>query len=349
MRSQRLFLILLLLSLWISSAIATINYRYSYVPKHVFATQVFPVTIFADMDDSHHPPTFHFDPESPIQPINQIPIKDTNGGNTFYTFYFKADKQEDIRIPLLTITDREGTVDLGSQSIPIRILDTKGHDEFCGLIATSCKIITSQVSEFDAENNLVSLTLKASEANPEEITTAGSIESGIEKMSRHGSDITIEYYFVIPSSQKSVTSSYYNILQNRFIIKTISTDYKNKPVAAQESLNPKDSSFDKLKKYGLSFLSLFFLWMFWKKKDIFFLVLLAICVIILLTLFTPHEKVCVQEGAPLYILPTKISTTGGRIESELTTDILNRRKDYYKIAYKHNIIGWIKDEDTCKD
>jgi hypothetical protein len=66
-------------------------------------------------------------------------------------------------------------------------------------------------------------------------------------------------------------------------------------------------------------------------------------------MFTPHEKVCVQEGAPLYILPTETSTTGGQIDRELTTDILNQRGHYYKIAYDNNIIGWIKDEDTCKD
>jgi hypothetical protein len=332
----------------VNSATAKTSYQYSYVPKQVFATQVFPVTIFADTDSSNTPPTFEFGKESAIKPLNSQAIKDTNGGNTFYTFYFKAGKN-DINIPPLTITDKEETLVLESRHIPVRELDTSGHDEFCGLIATSCKIVTSQVSEFDAENNLVSLTLKASEANPEEIITAGSIESGIEKMTRNGSDVTIEYYFVIPSSQKSVTSSYYNTLQNRFVTRTISTDYKDKPVAAQESLNPKDSSFDKLKKYGLSFLSLFFFWMFWKKKEIFFLVLLVICVIILFTMFTPHEKICIQEGAPLYILPTATSTTGGQIDRELTTDILNRRGDYYKIAYNHNIIGWIKDEDSCKD
>ena len=341
----RLLLTLLLL---LGSISALADYRYSYLPKKVFATQVFPVTLFADTEPNGTEPDFHFDPQSSTQPIDPTPLKATNGGNTFYTFYFKAD-QNDIKIPELTITDHQGATTLQSRHIPVAHLDTTGHKEFCGLIATSCKIVTSQVSEFDAQNNLVSLTLKASEANPEEIVTPGSIESGIEKLTRNGSDTLIEYYFVIPSSMKQVTSSYYNTLQNRFIKRTLSTDFKHKPVAAQESLNPRDSSFDKLKKYGLSLLSLFFLWMFWKQKDIFFLVLLAACVIILLTLFTPHEKICVQEGAPLYILPTSTSTTGGQVSRELTTDILNRRGAYYKIEYDKHIIGWIKDEDTCKD
>ena len=348
MRGHRLLLIWLLLFVWISSAAGKTHYWYSYIPKQVFATQVFPVTIFADKDNSSTPPTFQFDPDSPLQPIDITPLKDSNGGNTFYTFYFKA-KNSDLTIPQLTITDDTGIMKLDSRYLPVKILDHTGYETFCGLIATSCKIITSQISEFDAQNNLVSLKIKASEANPEEMHTPGSIESGIEKLTRKESESIIEYYFVIPSSQKSITVSYYNTLQNRFISKALSTDYKNKPVAAQENLNPKDSSFDKLKKYGLSFMALFFLWMFWKKKEIFFLVLLTVSILILLTLFVPHEKICVQEGAPLYILPTETSSTSGEIDRELTTDNLKTRGHYHKIEYDHHTIGWIKDEDTCKN
>ena len=348
MRSPRLLLTLLWLFLSMGTAVAQTHYQYSYIPKKVFATQVFPVTIIADTVNTEAPPTFAFEGTDSAKPLDNTPLKDSNGGNTFYTFYFKA-HTKDIRIPPLTISDEGGTTALESQHVPVEILDTKADKHFCGLIATSCKIIASQVSAFDAENNLVSLTIKASEANPEEIEIRGSIESGVEKITRTHSDVLVEYYFVIPSSQKSITSSYYNTLQNRFVSKTISTDYKNKPVAAQESLNPKDSSFNKLKKYGLSFLSLFFFWMFWKRKDIFFLVLLAICVIVLFTLFTSHGKVCVQEGATLYILPTKTSSSSGQIDRKLTTDILNQRGAYYKIAYDRHIIGWIRDDDICKN
>ncbi|NKQ41770.1 MAG: hypothetical protein HF962_09440 [Sulfurovum sp.] len=348
MRSHRLSTILLMFIFWVSGIAAQAQYAYSYIPKKVFATQVFPVTVLANTDTNDSPPSFTFDPQSPTQPISDEPLKDKNAGNTFYTFYFKAGKN-DIKIPELSIVDKKGTTKLVSRYVPIQELDSTKEEAFCGLIATSCKIITSQVSEFDAHNNIVSLTIKTTEANPEDIQMPTSIESGIEKITKSESETIIEYYFVIPSSVKSITLSYYNTLKNRFIAKSISTDYKDKPVAAQESLNPTDSSFDKLKKYGLSFLSLFFLWMFWKKKEIFFLVLLSICVIILFTIFTPHEKVCIQEGAALYILPTETSTTGGQIDRELSTDILNKRGDYYKIEYDGGIIGWIKNEDTCKD
>jgi len=349
MRSQRLLPILILILIWTSITCAQVDtYTYSYIPKHVFATQVFPVTVSSSREENAMPPTFHFDPSSPIRPIKSTPLTGSNGGNTFYTFYFRA-HQDDIIIPALEISHGNNTTTLENHRIPVEILDSSKQKGFCGLIATSCKILTSQVSEFDARNNLISLTIKASEANPQEIHTPNSMESGIEKLTTKNAESLIEYYFVIPSSQKSVTSSYYNTLQNRFISKTISTDYDNQPVAAQESLNRNDGSYDRLKKYGLSFLALFFFWMFWKKKEIFFLVLFAVCLLILLTLFTPHEKICVQQGALLYILPTQTSTTGSQVDREFTTSVLNRRNTYYKIEYDHHVIGWIKDEDTCKN
>lgn len=349
MRSYRLSLILLLLLLWAGTLAAQSTFAYSYVPKHVFGTQVFPVTIVGEDVTEGFLPTFKFDPNNPVRPLEATPVTETNGGNTFFTFYFKAGEKE-IQLPDMNIIDESGELTvLTGKLLPVRTLNAAEEEHFCGLIATSCKIVTSQVSEFDAQNNLVSLTIKATEANPEEIHTPGSIESGIEKMTRKKAEVLFEYFFVIPSSQKSITSSYYNTLQNRFISKSISTDYKHKPVAAQENLNPLDSSFNKIKKYGLALLALFFFWMFWMRKEILFLVLFALSMIILLTLFVPHDKVCVQEGAPLYILPTETSTTGGQIDREYTTSILNTRRDYYKIEYDHNIIGWIKDEDTCKN
>ncbi len=341
-------LILTLLLLSVISAVAGSDYRYSYIPKKVYATQVFPVTVYSDQERGDRIPSFEFDPDSKTEPINSKPVIDTNNGNSFYTFYFKA-KNSSMTIPELTITDDGETAILGSVDIPVEILDTTAEENFCGLIATACKIVTSQVSEFDAQNNLVSMTIKASEANPESIAVPRSLESGIEKIVRSGSDVAVEYYFVIPSSVKKVTLSYYNTLQNRFISKTISTDYKNSPVAAQENLNPKDSSFDKIKKYGLMVLALLFLWMFWQKKEMLFLILFAICAILLFTIFTPKKSICIQEGAAIYILPTPTSTTGGRVDRELTTTVLNEREGYYKIEYDNNVIGWIKDEDICKD
>lgn len=339
--------VVFLLALLVGAISANVTYSYSYVPKQVYATQVFPVTILANSNDGKSSPAFTFSGGS-SEPLNHKPIRDINGENTFYTFYFKA-LSEDLKTPTIQISDKESTATLPEKYISVKKLDTTGHDDFCGLIATDCKILTSQVSTFDGKNNMISITIKASEANPREMFTKNAIEHGIEKIKTTGSWVTAEYYFILPSSTKSITASYYNSVQHRFINKTIVTDFKLNPVAAQESLNPIDSSFKKIKKYGMVLLTLILLLLYMWRNDTFYLVFLILAIFILVYIFWPTKSICIQEGGILYILPTETSTTGGMIENRYETSELSNRGSYHKIEYKNGIIGWVKDEDLCKN
>ena len=60
-----------------------------------------------------------------------------------------------------------------------------------------------------------------------------------------------------------------------------------------------------------------------------------------------HKKICISQGAPLYILPTQTSTISTKIDAELDTLLLGNREGYKKVEYKEGIIGWIKNEDLC--
>ena len=326
---------------------AQVKYSYSYVPKQVYATQVFPITILDDTNSSSTSLKFSFDGGS-AEPLATEPIRDINGPNTFYTFYFKA-FDTDFKTPNITIETEDIPSKLNGKYIPVAELDTSEQIDFCGLIASDMKILTSQVSTFDGKNNMVSLTIKATEANPREIFVKNAIEYGIEKIKQNGSVSTVDYYFVLPSSIKSTNISYYNSVQHRFVSKTIVTDFKLNPVAAQENLNPIDSSFNKIKKYGMILLTLILLLLYLWRYDIFYLILLILSIFIVIYVFWPMRSICIQEGAVLYILPSDTSTTGGIINTQYQTNEIGHRGIYSKIEYKNGIIGWIRDEDLCKN
>jgi hypothetical protein len=118
-------------------------------------------------------------------------------------------------------------------------------------------------------------------------------------------------------------------------------------VTTQTDLNPQEDSFEKLKKYVFIFLVGFFFVLFLFKRDFFYLVFGVVSLISLLTFYTPHQKVCIQQGAPLYILPTSTSTISTKIDQQLDTALLGERKGYKKVEYKPGIIGWVKNEDIC--
>jgi len=344
MKTNRLLVLFFLI---LSTLSAQVKYTYSYVPKQVYATQVFPVTILADTNISSASPKFSFDGGS-AEPLMSEPIRDINGPNTFYTFYFKA-FDTDFKTPNIIIKTKESPSKLEGKYIPVTELDTSEQTDFCGLIASDMKILTSQVSTFDGKNNMVSLTIKATEANPREIFIKNAIEYGVEKIKQNGSVSTIDYYFVLPSSIKSINISYYNSVQHRFISKTIVTDFKLNPVAAQENLNPIDSSFNKIKKYGMILLTLILLLLYLWRYDIFYLILLILSIFILIYIFWPTKNICIQEGAVLYILPSDTSTTGGIINTQYQTNEIGNRGIYHKIEYTNGTIGWIRDEDLCQD
>jgi len=338
----------LLLAALTAEGTAQTEYRYSYIPKQLYVKQVFPVTVLAVDADDANPPTFRFDPRSPVRPLERKPLKVGNGKDAFYTFYFKAG-EKDFHLPALYIQESGQTLELPGTVIPVRTLHAPPIKRFCGVIASDFKVKNSQVSTFDEKNNLIYLSIEAHEANLEDMAIPGVLEGGIEKFKRRGALATAEYYFVLPANVGEITFSYYNAIKRQFVPITVSTTAENKEVAAQVDLNPKDSSFTKLKKYGVAALSLFFLIMFLIYRDYFYLILLILTLILLVTFFLPLKKVCVPQGTPIYILPIPNATVGTRIETKSRLPVLHEYKDYLKVEYKHGITGWIKDEDLCKD
>jgi len=332
-----------------SATLWATEYRYSYTPKTVYVSQVFPVTIQAVDADPARAVELVFDPDAPVQPLSLAPVQVRNGRDVFYTFYFQARDDRDLRLPTLTITDANRTVALPARPIHTDTLPIEDNRTFCGMIATDCTLLSSQVSLFDADSTLVSVTLQAHEGNPEALHIPGAIEQGIETITREGSRVYAELYFVLPSSEKNITLSYYNTAQRRLIPTVLSTDYHTRSVAAQVALNPKTSPIEKLKQYGTVALALFFALMTWWQRSWFYGILLAAVLGLLYTVYQPKTTLCVQEGSPLLILPTPNSRISTTVTTQLHTPSLGQHGSYYKINYHHGTIGWIRHEDLCTD
>jgi len=338
LRSVWLFLALVLSVTTLLSAQS--EYKYSYMPKKVYENQLFPVTIVGP-DSS---PALTFDRTSTTQPLFRKPLQVKNGDDTFYTFYFKAGKI-DVRIPRLFISSTEGELSLDEHRISLSTLSPTKH--FSGVLAADLKLKGQQVSNYDGKNHIVTLSLEAYEANIEDMALKHISEFGVEDLKRDNAKVTAEFYAVLPREQKELEFCYFNTIKKRYISLKIPVKVANASVTTQSDLNPKVDAFERLKRYALITFALFFLIMFIWKRDFFYLVLGVISVITLLTFYIPHKKICVKQGAPLYIIPTDTSTIGTRIENQLDTMLLGTRGEYNKVEYKKGIIGWIKNEDIC--
>jgi len=325
---------------------AQAEYKYSYIPKKVYENQLFPVTVIDVASEKDDNPQFQFDPMSPVQPIFQEPLVVHNGNDSFYTFYFKAGKV-DIRIPRLFIVSPTVDTSLEPQVIPMAHL--KPREDFCGVLAADMKIKGSQVSNYDEKNHLITLSIEAFEANLEDMHLNSAEESGLEDLKRHFAKVEAEFYVVVPVEQKSIRFTYFNTIKNQYVFLEASAELADSTVVTQSELNPKEDSYEKLKRYTFMFLVGFFFFFFLIKRDFFFLVLGVISLITLLTFYIPHKKICVKQGAPLYLLPTYNSSIGTKIDQDIETPLLGEREDFLKIEYKNGIIGWVKHEDLCEN
>jgi len=334
------------LLLALSSLHAEGGFKYSYVPKKVYENQLFPVTVI-DTREEKSTPRYEFEVSSEVRPISEKPLVIRNGNDNFYTFYYKAHKNE-ITLPRIYINSDDKITILEQHTIPVVKLE-KPPGDFCGVLAADMKIRSHQVSHYDEKNYLVTLSLEAYEANLEDIFLPGAAESGIEELQRHGAKVKAEFYVVVPTTQKVLHFSYYNTIKQQYISLKVPVELIDSTVVTQSDLNPKEDSFDKLKKYTFMALVGFFFLMFLVYRDIFYLVLGTVSLITLLTFYTPKAKICVKQGAPLYILPTENSSVSTKIERQLNTVLLGERLDYKKIEYQKGIVGWIKNEDLCEN
>ena len=327
---------------------------YSYIPKRLFEKQVFPLTVITtrgDLNDTLL--SLHFDTSSAQKPLFTKPLVVKNGDDVFYTFYFKAGKDEAgsgyLQIPRLFVRTSLGESTLDPMTIPVLSLSAlHPPKDFCNVIAASMRIKNYQVSNYDERNHLVTISLEAYEANLEDINVSETIQSGIEDIVRKQAKVTGDFYVVLPNTQKNFSLSYYDTVKRTFVPLHIKVELANASVTTQSDLNPKVDAFQRLKRYTLMALSLFFILMFIWKRDFFYLVFGVISLITLMTFYIPHKKICVKQGAPLYILPTPTSTVSTHITKRFTTMLLAQHGEFKKIELKKGVIGWIRDEDICK-
>ena len=329
-----------------SNLYANSDYKYSYIPKMVYENQIFPITVLEIDSVENNKINFIFDNQSHTQPIFKKPLLVKNGKDTFHTFYFKAHNKS-ITLPSLVIKDDFGTTVIKKYTIPITKL--KYRDDFCGVLSADMKIKTSQASTYDESNNLVTMSIEAYEANIENMHLRDVIENGIENIQRGGTKVVAEFYVVTPVSQKNLRFTYFNTIKQQYIYIDVNIDIKDSTVSTQSQVNPKDDNFDRFKKYLFIALIIIFFVLFLFKRDIFYFILMMVSVAILSIFYMPKDKICVSQGTQLYILPTNGSRVCSTTDEEFTTDVLGERAKFYKIEYSNGVIGWIKDENICKD
>ncbi len=222
-------------------------------------------------------------------------------------------------------------------------------NNFCNVLANSLKLVDYEAVQYNRELNLVVFKLQAQMANLEDFSLPFAKKEGVKKYKLRFPNATLLYYAMIPKNITNLKFSYFNVEKKEFRTLSLQINVTDESVSTQSDIKPTEDKNKKIKiiVFGGLGAALFIFFLF---KRSWIALLFSIGALgYAAYLMIPIKKVCVKQGAKIYILPTKQSTVFKLNPKTKIYEELSRVREYVKIKLSKEKIGWVKDEDLCKN
>jgi hypothetical protein len=327
--------------------------EYSSHPQRVFTGQKFDVKLKALILkplSSYDKIVTSFSNEDNIEILTSDVVWEKSKASEYNTTISYKVFTDDFILPTITLSLYQGEevidfISIESPSIQYERIAVN-QKFFSKIIAKKLEIFTVKTKQYN--NNILHTTinLKATNGNLEDfILNSYGEDQGIDSLSDMYPIQNLYYYVMIPSHTKQIKFTYYNTDSKDFVTMTVPIILDEELVSTQTELNPYNSSI-LIYKQSLSgfFLFLFVLLFIFKRKNVY-LFLIVICIAIFAYLFIPNKKILLKENVNVYILPSNNSTVFKSLESKEIVEIVNEKKDFIKVLFNNQSIGWLKKDD----
>ena len=265
----------------------------------------------------------------------------------FYkTFYFKVLDQT-AKLPDIIIKSSTFSHTLVGKELHIKKLNYP--QDFCGVLAKKLSIVKGKSVQFNKELNLIVLKLQSNLGNLEDFTLHIAQKGGIKEFNESFPLNQAIYYAFIPSEITQLKFSYFDTQKREFKRLLFDIHVKDEIVSTQSDLNPSQDKNRVVKiVLTLSTGALLIIFSIWG-RSIFLGIIGTLLLLFGAYLSIPLQKVCIKEKSKIYILPTKNSTIFRINETKKEYTKLNEVNGYTKIELDSQLVGWVKNEDICKD
>ena len=261
-------------------------------------------------------------------------------------YYFKI-LAPSFRLPDALITTPTYTARI--QGVTLEAKRLSPPKNFCNVLAHSLQLLEHESVQYNRELNLVVMKLRATVANLEDFSLPMAKKEGVKKYELNFPEATLLYYAMIPKNITELKFSYFNVVHKEFRTLSLPVVVRDESVSTQSDIKPTEDKNKKIKILlfgGIG--ALLFIYFLFKRSWLALLFSIA-ALLYMAYLMIPIKKVCVRQGAKIYILPTKQSTVFKINPQTKVYEELNRVGDYVKIKLTKEKIGWIRDEDLCKN
>ena len=327
--------------------------EYNSYPQRVFTGQKFDVELKALIlknIDSYDKVVTSFSKEENIEIVTTDVAWVKNKSREYLTTITYKVFQNEFILPTITLSLYKGEeivdfITIESPEIQYEKIAVN-QKLFSKVIAEKLEIFTVKTKQYTNNVLHTTINLKATKGNLEDFVLNSYDENqGINSLNDMYPIQNLYYYVMIPSHTKQIKFTYYNTSSKSFVTMTVPILLDEELVSTQTELNPYNSSILIYKQIlSASLLFIFLLLFIFKRKNIY-LVLLVICIAILAYLFIPNKKALLNENVSVYILPSNNSTVFKSLESKEIVEIVNEKKDFIKVLFTNQSIGWIKKDD----
>ena len=326
---------------------------YIYTPKRVIKGEVFKITlktlpVIENFDDI----IYNFSDGRDIKLLTEKPYREEDGRYFYDTFYFQATGLH-VKIPnvianILTNTDEtyRPTTLLGKE---IDTISLHPREDFCNIIAKDFLIKKYKTTVYDDKHNIVLFSAEAKQTILADFHLKNIFAEGFESITDTIENSKMIYYAVIDNDKENLVFTYFNIDKNDFVKLAIPIIVEDDSVATQSDINPHDQSKQKIKIIiAISIITLGLI-LFLLRRRVFYLLLVIIPAIYLIILMSKQQEICIKQNSKIRILPLYNSTIFEVTKQRLHLKKVGSTKNFTKVEFKNNKIGWISNEDLCSN
>lgn len=326
---------------------------YYELPKKLFKGQVFTLTIKAlSAKKGYERLDYNFSNGSGLTLLSDEKERKINSPYFYDTFYFQVTGNR-VRIPdvktSLIFKDESGSLNETLRGERISTVRLNPEKDFSQVLAENFNILEYKTSQYDNQHNIVVFSAEAKMANLNDFSLHAADKEGIDAYEQELPYSKFTYYAVVSKQLNELKFTYFNLNTRRFQDVVIPIIVINDRVSTQTDLAPTQNThvFAKIIAAGLVSAVGIVLFIYRRKKLYLLIVILPLFFIAKLSV--PIKHVCVKEDSNIYLLPMKNGTIFEKVPFRFTTESLGEAENFTKIRMQNNQIGWVQDENLCKN
>jgi len=342
---------LLVALIFVSSLFATkvVYLSYDEIPQRVIKGEIFPVTYktlstVKNFDDV----LYEFSNQRGIKILDETPQRVQNGKYYYDTFHMQAlsstARLPDVEAFLMAPHDYNSTRLLGTK---LNVITLNPDEKYANIIADDLTLNKYKTTVYDNTHNIVIFMVSLQNSNAKEMHINNVYKQGIESYTGNYKESEITYFLIIDKKIENFSFTYFNLEKNEYVRVTIPIVVSDDSVTTQSDIRPKDQSHERIKMYIAAAIALLGFILILLRKKYFYLIFILIPLVYIIYLSIPQKKICIKEGAHIYLLPVENGTIFETTQSKYYLTKEGAVQNFIKVKLTNDKIGWVKNEDTC--